>query len=276
MKYGIYTEELNMPDILSLFKAIADYGFSCVQWDFLNACDEEMPLNVDEVTLKLILDSAKENNITFSALTGTFNMAHVNQSVREDGLKRLRYMASLAKRFDCGLITLCCGSRDDDMWRIHPDNDTPEAWRDMLWTMERAVQIAEEYDLKLGIEIEASNVVHTPKQARRLFDEIGSDRLGLILDGANLYPHGNLSKDVIRSTMAEAFELFSDRIVLAHGKDLKSGPGIEFTYAGNGIVDFPYFIEMLEQIDYQGALIMHGMQQKDEYPKAMSYLRTLV
>ena len=174
MKVGMYTEELKRPNVSSLFETIHTFGFQCVQWDFLSVCDDEMPEYVPEGKIEEICTVARKQHIEFAALTGTFNMAHPDCTVRENGLCRLQYMADLAPIFHCDLLTLCCGSRANDMWTIHPDNDTPDAWRDLLWTMERAVVIAEERNLKLGIEIEASNVVHTPAQARKLFDEIQS------------------------------------------------------------------------------------------------------
>jgi len=43
------------------------------------------------------------------------------------------------------VITLSTGTRDpQNMWRRHPDNDTPEAWRDLLAAIREAVPIAEE------------------------------------------------------------------------------------------------------------------------------------
>ena len=67
----------------------------------------------------------------------------------------------------------------------------------------------------------------------------------------------------------ETFDLLGDRIVLAHGKDLKHSADIEFTYAGNGIMDFPYFIELLRKGAYSGPLILHGMCEEAEFTKAV-------
>ncbi len=273
MELGMYTRELKRQTVEELFSAIRKYGFSCVQWDFLSMYDEEMPLVVADDELIRLKAAADENKIIFSALSGTFNMAHADRNIRTDGLKRLEYMASMAKRLDCQLITLCSGSRSDNMWVIHEDNDTPEAWEDMLWTMRRAVDIAEKYDVQLGLEIEASNVVHTAKQARKLFDEIGSPRLGLIFDCANIFPHGEFAQEEIRAMIKEVVELFSGDILLAHGKDLKPMKEIHFTYAGNGIVDFNYFIEMLGSVGYNGPMILHGMKNESEFSKAVANIK---
>jgi sugar phosphate isomerase/epimerase len=60
-----------------------------------------------------------------------------------------------APRVGTDVVTVCTGSRDpESMWRKHPDNDTPEAWADLLVQIERAVQLAEEYGVTLGVEPE--------------------------------------------------------------------------------------------------------------------------
>ena len=38
------------------------------------------------------------------------------------------------------------------MWRHHPDNDSPEAWRDLVVTMTKALTTANKHDITLGIE----------------------------------------------------------------------------------------------------------------------------
>ena len=58
-----------------------------------------------------------------------------------------------------------------------PTTPRPKAWRDLLAEMEKAVAVAERYDVALGIEPELANVVTMPRAARRLLDELASPRL---------------------------------------------------------------------------------------------------
>jgi len=63
-----------------------------------------------------------------AAISGTFNMCHPEQAERAKNLVRLRVLAGACRPLGVSVITLCTGSRDpQDMWRRHPDNDTPEA-----------------------------------------------------------------------------------------------------------------------------------------------------
>ena len=60
------------------------------------------------------------------------------------------------------------------MWRAHPDNNTPEAWRDLVESMKQALAVAEEYGVVLALEPEVANVIDSAQKARRLLDEMQS------------------------------------------------------------------------------------------------------
>ena len=98
--------------------------------------------------------------VTIACVSGTFNMIHPDMQKRQDGLRRLRELASVCHRIGTSVITLCTGTRDaQSMWRRHPDNDLPEAWKDLTVTMRDALKIAAEYDVVLAFEPEVSNVI---------------------------------------------------------------------------------------------------------------------
>ena len=93
------------------------------------------------------------------------------------------------------LVTLCTGTRDPaDPWRAHPDNGTPEAWRDLTASMETAIAAAEASDVYLGIEPELANVVSSAEAARRLIDEMKSPRLRIVIDAANLFETASVGR----------------------------------------------------------------------------------
>ena len=73
----------------------------------------------------------------------------------------------------------------------------------------------------MGMEPEVSNVVDSAQKARRLMDEMGSSRLKVIMDGANLFHTGELPR--MREVLNEAFALLGSDLTLAHAKDLDRG-----------------------------------------------------
>ena len=60
------------------------------------------------------------------------------------------------------------------MWRYHPDNGSPQSWRDMVACVREATDIARQANVVLAFEPEMSNVVDSALKARRLLDEIAS------------------------------------------------------------------------------------------------------
>ena len=75
------------------------------------------------------------------------------------------------------------------MWSHHPDNDTPEAWIEMLDGLRKACRIASRYGVQLAIEPETANVVSDAFRAEQALRELGSKghSVSVILDAANLY-----------------------------------------------------------------------------------------
>jgi sugar phosphate isomerase/epimerase len=194
-------------------------------------------------------------------LSGTFNLIDPNLAQRREGLKRLRVLAAACEPLGTSLITLCTGTRDPvDMWRWHPDNTAAEAWDDLLTALGEALDIAQTYSITLGIEPEGANVVYSARQARRLLDTFRSPHLKIVMDAANLFHDGDLTRQV--AVIDEAFDLLGDEIVLAHAKDITIGAGgMEWRAAGQGLLDYDHYLRRLHDSGYSGPLILHGLAE---------------
>jgi sugar phosphate isomerase/epimerase len=169
------------------------------------------------------------------------------------------------------IITLCTGTRDPyNMWRYHPDNSSPAAWRDLLDALAVALEIAEAYKVTLGIEPEVSNVIDSARKARQLLEEFSSPYLKIVMDGANLFPAGTLPR--MREILGEAFDLLGEAISLAHAKDLTHDGEAGQAAAGTGLLDYDLYLELLQQAGYNGPLILHGLRE-DEVAGSVAFLR---
>jgi sugar phosphate isomerase/epimerase len=159
------------------------------------------------------------------------------------------------------------------MWRRHPDNDSKEAWTDMVRAIRSALQMTEASGTTLAFEPEVSNVIDSAIKARRLIDEIGSPRLRVVIDPANLFHRGELPR--MSQILDEALELLGDEIVLAHAKDLSHDGEAGHEAAGTGKLDYPRYLKLLKQIGFQGSLIIHGLRE-DQVPTTVAFLRRLI
>jgi sugar phosphate isomerase/epimerase len=113
--------------------------------------------------------------------------------------------------------------------------------------------------VRLGVEPELANVVDSAVKARRLLDEIGSPRLKIIIDPANLFPPGSLPR--MPAILDEAFELLGRDIVLAHAKDLSRDGEAGHEAAGTGVLDYDRYLSLLARSGYAGPLILHGLSE---------------
>jgi sugar phosphate isomerase/epimerase len=216
---------------------------------------------------------AQRHGVEIAAVGGTYNMIHPDPEARALGLGRFGAIASTCAPLHCRFVTLCTGTRNlESMWRWHDDNMRPEAWTDLLASMEQVLEIAERYDLLLGIETEASNVVNTPEKARRLLDTFNSPRLKIIMDVANLFQRGDARSENVRPIIDNALALLGSDIQIAHGKDILPGDGLAFTHAGNGIIDFDYFVDQLHAAGYAGGMLVHGVKDERYFPQVVTYM----
>jgi sugar phosphate isomerase/epimerase len=271
MEIGIFARTFIRPTLAETLGAVAQSGIRCVQLSLGGGPHSDMPPELTPEEARRIAAEFAAHGIEMSAVSGTFNTIHPDESVRREGLNRLRTLAFACGELNTSVITLCTGTRNpDSMWRPHPENGSPEAWRDLLQTMNEAANIAEEAGVTLAFEPEVSNVVDSALKARRLMDEIGSDRLKVCFDGANLYHTGELPR--MREILDEAFDLLGNDIALAHAKDVDRDGEAGHLAAGTGLLDYDYYLCGLQRVGYTGPVILHSLTEA-QVPECTAFLR---
>jgi sugar phosphate isomerase/epimerase len=246
-------------------------GLSCVQMSMVCAGLPEMPDQIPSDLPGTIRREASARGIAIASLTGTFNMCHPDPEHRRTGLRRLRVLAEACAPMGTSAIHICTGTRNpNSMWRIHPDNGSPESWRDMAACVREATGIAKQANVVLAFEPEMSNVVDSARKARRLLDEIGSPHLKVTIDPANLFHAGELPR--MKEILDEAFSLLGKDMVLAHAKDLDRDGEAGHKPAGQGVLDYDRYLALLRKYDYKGPLLLHGLTP-GQVPGCMAFLR---
>jgi sugar phosphate isomerase/epimerase len=271
VEIGIFAKTFVRPSLEETLDAIAAHGIRHVQFNMACTGCPSLPDNIEPALEDRVRVAHEARGISMAAVSGTFNMIHPDPAVRKRGLARLLVLAKAAPRMGTRVVTLCTGTRDpDDMWRRHADNDTNEAWSDLLESMEAALRIAEDEGLTLAVEPEVSNVVDSARKGRALLDTMQSPRLAAVIDGANLFHAGELPR--MREILDEAFDLLGDRIVLAHAKDLSRDGEAGHAAAGTGLLDYDHYIACLRRVGYSGPLVLHGLGEP-QVPECVAFLR---
>jgi sugar phosphate isomerase/epimerase len=275
MKIGIFPRVFPRPTLETLLDAVTEHGMSAAQFNYSNAGLPDFPPEIPSPEVfDRIRNAFDERNIELSAVSGTFNMIDPNPTARREGTELLKTLIRSCPALGTDVVTLCTGSRDpDSMWRRHPDNDSADAWRDLAASLAEVLPVAEEVGVNLAFEPEVSNVIDSAQKGRRIIDEMGSPRLKVVMDGANLFHAGELER--MSDILNEAFDLLGGDIVLAHAKDLVRDGEAGNVPAGKGRLDYPLYLSLLLRSGYDGAVILHSLTEAD-VPGCVVFLNTLL
>jgi sugar phosphate isomerase/epimerase len=281
LELGIFAKTFRRPSIDGVFEAIAQHGLTCTQWNW--ACVpglSSLPHKLTVETRRAVKHAAATSGVRIAAISATFNL--IDPISRERGLALFPAQAEAAISVDCDLLTLCTGTRNQaDMWTHHPDNDTDEAWLEMLDGLRKVCRIASRYGVQLAIEPETANVVSDALKAERVLRELGPDShsVRVILDAANLYkpPVDPRAHEVIDEALARLGKHMS----LAHAKDisdpaprlLRDGFIEHYTHtaAGSGILPYGHYLNALlhtpavlaqAQAGQRLPFILHGLTEE--------------
>ena len=274
MQLGVFARTFVRPSVEEVFEAVAKHRLHCVQFNFACAGLPSLPEHFEPEIAEHIRKAAVERRIEIVAVSGTFNMIHPDANQRREGLRKLEIIAGACPRLNARLVTLCTGTRDpENMWRRHPDNDSPEAWRDLTVSMTKALTIADKHDITLSVEPETGNVVSSARRARRLLDEMRSPRLKIIMDAANLFHQADLPR--MGEILDEAFDIVGHDIALAHAKELSPDGRAGGLALGAGALDWDRYLSLLRSAKFDGPLIMHGFEER-EVAVSVKFLREKV
>ena len=271
-KLGLLSPEFPSDSLSANLDAIAATGAVSVQFDLVSAVGHTFPTELSQETVEAIKAGFSARQLALAALSGTYNMIDPDPRARATGAESLNRLIALAPRLGADFVTLCTGSRDrSSMWRKHPDNDTPEAWADLLVQMEEAVRVAENFEVTLGVEPEIGNTINSVPKARRLLDEVRSPQLKIVMDGANIFQRGQLPN--MRKVLDEAFELLGSDIALAHAKDLDKDGEAGQVAAGRGRLDYRYCIKLMRASGFEGSIILHALKP-DKARDRLAFVRS--
>lgn len=274
MRLGIFSKTFERPTLEENLDAVKANGLSVIQFNLTCAGLRSLPDEIELETAVHIREECKKRHLHIAAVSGTFNMIHPDRQRLRDDIQQFRHLAAMCHSMGTSVITLCTGTRDPiDMWRRHPDNDSPEAWDDLLATLRELVNMAEEFELELAIEPEPANVISDAVKARRLLDTMDSPRLKVVLDAANLF--SPTERRPLTEVIDQALSLLSEHVIIAHAKDYSTVDGLHYTAAGTGELDYKAYMKLLHVYHFKGPLILHGLHER-QVPQSVSYLKTQI
>lgn len=260
MELGIFSRTYETDNLEETFRKMKQDKLTHTQFNLSSVGLSTLPDTISQDTLTHIHTLTEFYGITIDALSGTFNMIDPDEEVRQQGCEQFRTQCEIAKELHIPVISLCTGSKNpESKWKWHDDNLKQSSWDDLMCSTDKILTYAEDNHIILGVETEASNIINTPERAAKYLEACGSASVKIIMDAANLFLPQQVSQ--MHHILDEAFDILGEDIILAHAKDFTFDGSIHFVGAGEGILDFSYYLSLLKKHHYTGPLIMHGLTE---------------
>lgn len=219
IQVGIFTGYF--PDVLEeSARIIRAHGFNTVQLDL---SFKDLDLSTDQITAKkcrLIRDTFRRHNLPICCLSGYTNLVHPDAGTRHENIRRLKRVIEMAN--ECGtpyVISETGTFHPDSDWVHHPKNKTREGYETCVDTINDLVDHAAKNGVTFLVEPYVNNVIGSIEETERLFADVGSKHLGLLMDPVNYFETHNM--DQMDNVLNDLFDRLSERILIAHAKDVK-------------------------------------------------------
>ena len=177
----------------------------------------------------------RRHNLQIAVLGCYVNPIHPDPAVRRAGLDWFHEHLRFTRDFGCSLVALETGSVNAD-YSPNPANQSVAAYKELIGSLAELVEEAERCGAIVGVEGVTSHVASTPMKLKRVLDDLSSKHVQVVFDPVNFLSVDNY-KDQDR-LIAEAFDLFGDRIVAVHAKDFTVTDGVlRMLPSGTGQLD---------------------------------------
>lgn len=242
---------------------VFDYHFKDVQFD---------PLAPDWEVLKKITTTFERRGIQIAGLYGYYNVIDADQARRAKGNRRMELLIKEWKRFGTPIVSTETGSFDPNSeFAADPRNWTEEGYRVCRRTIERHVRTAEKTGAILSIEPYWHNCIDSAQKAARLFRDVNSANLKLVMDPCNYFKNEDLPK--MQPMLEDIFKWVGDQTVLAHAKDVKRGNNdTELPAAGLGELDYATYLRLLRGLNKDLFLVIEHLALPD-VPRARDFVK---
>lgn len=230
-------------------------------WAYNGRCDVS---SLTPERCRAIADDYRSAGVTIRSVGVYTNLIHPDASERKANLTYFEAMMKIARAMGVTVLATESG-------QYHParqESDVPyylqqDVWAQMVDTVKQLAQLADRHDVTIVLEPLYREFLTTAKRTRIFLEAVGSPRIRVQLDPANLLELNDLE---------EMFAQLGPQIVSFHAKDHKMHSDDELP-AGLGDIDYPEFVSLAAKHAPDAPLILDYVGPKD-YKPALAHLRT--
>lgn len=282
-------------DLATSAAKIRAQGFNTVQLDLHF---KDMDLSAGQITLdkcQRIRDTFREHNLPISCISAYTNIVHPEPAERQRRNGYLKEILSHAQYLGSPYVISETGTfATDSDWVHHPKNKTEEGWEQCRTVIQELAQHAYDHGAVFLLETYVNNVVGSVEETLRMFAEVNHPGLGLLMDPTNYFEDHNI--DDMDRTLNQVFDALSDKICIAHAKDVKRAEGdksekhsdigdadaaeshtfrgvgeIELPAPGLGSLNYDLYLQRLAKRHPNIPIIIEHLTE-DDVPRAKAFL----
>lgn len=213
------------------------------------------------------------NGIKVVGLYGYYNVVAPNPETRKRGEQRMQFLIENWQRLGSNNISTETGSLNPQSeWNDSPENATEAAYQQCRAALEKFAKMAEKTGAVISLEPYWKNVIGSAERAQRLFRDVPSPALKLVMDPCNYFRKAQLEQ--MQPMLSDIFQRVGAQTVIAHAKDVKAAANADDTelpYAGKGVLDYPLYLRLLAQLDREMYLAVEHLTLAD-VPAARDYV----
>lgn len=264
MKIGVRVHDFGKSTPEHLAAQAKEMGFNCVQLVLNKALEGETgeagTLSAEKA--EKIKNAFLNEGIEIAMLGAYFNPVHSNEEKTKNAILKFKEHLKFAKSFNTSLVGTETGSYNDDKWTWNEKNLTEEAFQRVLETVKDLCKTAEEYGSYVAVEGAYGHCMTTPSRLKRLYDEVNSPNMKIIVDIFNYLSIDNHREHC--EIFDQALDKFKDKIVLFHLKDyVVEDDKLKQVGLGQGILNLPYILSKINELYPNAYCIFEGVKPED-------------
>jgi sugar phosphate isomerase/epimerase len=201
-------------------RKIRAHGFNTVQLDL---SFKDMDLSTSAIsgeTCRMIAATFRDHNLPICAISGYTNLIDPDLDARRAKLDHLKAIIRHARDMGSPYVISETGTYNTESdWQDDPRNHSEEGYaicRDVIADLS---QTAYDHGAVFCLETYVNNVIGSVEETQRLFADVASPGLGLLMDPTNYFEAHNI--DDMDATLDHIFDALDPHIRIAHAKDVK-------------------------------------------------------
>ena len=271
LRLGVFTHTYSRLPVADAARRIRADGFHSAVLEYEFADVHFDPLAPDWSAASKITAAFANAQVRIAALAAYYNVVDPDQARRQHGEQRMRSLLTNWKRLGSPIVCTETGTLNEKSeWVESPDNYTDAAYAKCRDILAALAQHAHDSGATLAIEPYWRNVIDSAARAEKLFKDVASPALQLVMDPCNYYHNSDLPN--MAPMLRDIFRRVGSHTVIAHAKDVKATPtGQDLPAAGLGVMDYPVFLGLLARLDKPLDLIIEHLEL-DDVPRARDYV----